>query len=101
MANDKSVNNPPYVRYERVRAEDPQDIGANLILGLRSKGVEVFLMGIHPDEVHGGGSVVQYYPNGRHAHGFTYQGPTAINFFLSKVLPGINAEAKTTPQTSR
>jgi len=83
---------PPYVRYERNRHEDPQGIGADLIAGLMSQGIEVFVMETHPDEVHGGCSIVRYYPKGRHdSQVLTYEGPTAINFFLNKVLPRIKA----------
>lgn len=87
------------MRYERNRHEDPQNIGLKSILGLRTGGVEVFVMEIHPDEVHGGCSVVRYYPEGRHSEAhFDYNGPTAINFFLNKILPRINTSTKHFPQ---
>ena len=84
----------PYVRYERNSFEDPQDVGLDLILGLRSKGVEVFVMAIVPD-IYDVCSVVRYFPQGRHDTApYTYFGPTAINFFLSKVLPRIRARTR-------
>ena len=95
------VKNPPYVRYERMRGDDPQDVGLGLILELKEKGVEVFVMGTIPDESYPDNcSIVRYYPKGRHdLASYTYYGPTAINFFLSKVLPRIKAQPSRVPDS--